>query len=83
MNLNRFMRRNKDAFGGELDVPLNRPILTKEEYEASKKVLDNIEDYMDRLVKGMINRNNYLEKELKSFDEGYRESGVMLGLDNV
>lgn len=56
------MRRNKDAFGGELDVPLNRPVLTKEEYEASKKVLENIEDYMDRLVKGMVNRNNYLEK---------------------
>ncbi len=68
------MRRNKDAFGAELDAPLNRPVLTKEEYDATKKVLDNIDDYMERLVKGMINRNNRLEKELKSFDEGYRES---------
>jgi hypothetical protein len=60
MNLNRFMRKNKDAFGSELDAPLHRPVLTKEEYESSKKVLDNIDDYMERLVKGMAVRNNHL-----------------------
>lgn len=54
------MRKNKDAFGPELDAPLHRPVLTKEEYQASKKVLDNIDEYMERLVKGMVVRNNHL-----------------------
>jgi hypothetical protein len=54
------MRKNKDAFGPELDAPLHRPVLTKDEYESSKKVLDNIDDYMERLVKGMAVRNNHL-----------------------
>ena len=46
MNLNKFIRKNKDAFDGAIEVPLNRSLLTKAEYEMSKKVLENIDDCM-------------------------------------
>ncbi len=76
------MRKNKDAFGGVLQLPVINAGMSKEQYQSSKKVLDNIEDYVGKLMKGMMTRNNYIQKQLKCFDEGYRQSNTTTNQEN-